>query len=112
MKKLGIFIFILYTLIGCLPEKQNTSPPVNLASLKEDSCVPEKYKKILDLLPFSNINLNDLPWYAPEWLLERQLCRDEYLNKTLPSKEDTGCRKKTYEDLQSLYQQLNSFCQS
>ena len=110
-KQAGICILILFTLMSCSTHQKNVSAPINLTSLKEDNCIPENYRKVLSVLP-QNIDLNNLPWYIPNFLIKWEVCRDEYLNKTLPSQEQTTCKQKTYDDLVSLYQQLNTFCQS
>ena len=108
-----IIYFLIVTACGKNPD---TSPsnPLNVSHLAElsqkEDCVSEKTKKAFQLMKNIDIDLKDLPWYLPEFIVKRQVCQYNF-EKTLPSQEESSCSPVFYNKLSEFYQHLIQFCE-
>ena len=109
--------FILFILIfiacGKDPEtsKQNEMNISHLAKLaQKEDCVPEKVRKALQLMENIDLDLNDLPWYLPQFVVRWQVCQYNWEETKLPSQEEASCSLEFYNKLSAFYQNLIQIC--
>ena len=108
--------FILFMLIvtACgnpdTPQKEQLNVS-HLAELsQEEECVPEDIKKPLQFMKNVDLDLNDLPWYLPKFVVRWQVCQYNWEEAKLPSQEEMSCSPEFYDKLSAFYQHLIQLC--
>ena len=109
--------FLLFMLIFIACGKNPHTPQQNelnvshLAKLsQEEDCVSEKMKKALQYMENIDLDLNNLPWYLPQFVVKWQVCQQSWEETKLPSQEETSCGPEFYDKLSAFYQHLTQLC--
>ena len=108
-----ILLILIFTACGKNPDtaQKKELNVSHLAKLsQEEDCVPENMKKALQYVKNVDLDLNDLPWYLPQFVVKWQVCQYDWEETKLPSQEEISCSLEFYDKLSEFYQHLTQLC--